>query len=115
MQCSAIFQNKVALQDHLLKVHPASAIVSIERPFPQPSPTPLPEDPSCTEDYLDPVMGGVKSPASTFDRVKVDVDEVSSVGETLADIADTNFFETAQDLSEEFYPTDLFWLKENIQ
>jgi hypothetical protein len=30
----------------------------------------------------------------------------------LADIADTNFFETAQDLSDEFYPTDLFWLKQ---
>ena len=103
VQCSAIFQNKVALQDHLLKVHPDSAIVSVERPFPQPSPTPI-DDPS--DDFLDPVMGGVKSPASTFDRVKVD--EISSVGETLADIADTNFFESAKDLSDEFYPTDLF-------
>ncbi len=109
VQCSSIFQNKVALQDHLLKVHPDSAIVSVERPFPQPSPTPL-EDPSCADDFLDPVMSGVKSPVSTFDRViKVDVDEMSSVvGETLADIADTNFFDSARDLSDEFYPTDLF-------
>ena len=107
VQCSAIFQNKVALQDHLLKVHPASAIVSVERHFP----TPTLDDASGdnNNDFLDPVMS-VKSPMGTsFEKMKVDLNEMTSkVGETLADIADTNFFDSVRDLNDEFYPPDLF-------
>ena len=106
VQCSAIFQNKVALQDHLLKVHPATAIVSVERHFAAPT---LDDAADPQTEFLDPVMS-VKSPsATTFDKIKVDVDEIATnVGETLADIADTNFFDSAEDLSDEFYSPDLF-------
>jgi len=107
VQCSAIFQNKVALQDHLLKVHPATAIVSVERHFAAPT---LDDVADTQAEFLDPVMS-VKSPSSTttFDKIKVDADEMATnVGETLADIADTNFFDSAKDLSDEFYSPDLF-------
>jgi hypothetical protein len=52
----------------------------------------------------------VKSPSSTsFDKIKVDIDEMTTcIGETLADIADTNFFDSTKDLSDELYAPDLF-------
>jgi hypothetical protein len=85
----------------LLKVHPDTAIVSVERPRARPL---SPNLDDTADDYLDPVMSGgsVKSP--TLDRVKSEMD----VGETLADIADTNFFDSAKDLSDDLYAPDLF-------
>ena len=44
VQCSEVFNNKVSLQDHLLKVHTKNALISIEQPIPSPSSPPPPLD-----------------------------------------------------------------------
>ena len=46
VQCSEVFNNKVSLQEHLLKVHTKSAVISIEQPLPSPSPPPLLDSPT---------------------------------------------------------------------
>ena len=46
VQCSEVFNNKVTLQEHLLKVHTQNALISIEQPLPSPSPPPLLDSPT---------------------------------------------------------------------
>ena len=46
VQCSEVFNNKVTLQEHLLKVHTQNALISIEQPVPSPSPPPLLDSPT---------------------------------------------------------------------
>jgi len=47
VQCSEVFNNKVSLQEHLLKVHTKNALISIEQPVPSPSPpSPLLDSPT---------------------------------------------------------------------
>ena len=46
VQCSEVFNNKVSLQDHLLKVHTKNALISIEQAAPSPSPPPILDSPT---------------------------------------------------------------------
>ena len=46
VQCSEVFNNKVSLQEHLLKTHTKNAVISIEQPLLSPSPPPLLDSPS---------------------------------------------------------------------
>ena len=48
VQCSEVFNNKVTLQEHLLKVHTQNALISIEQPAPSPSPPPLLDSPTAS-------------------------------------------------------------------
>ena len=94
VHCSAIFENKTALQDHLLKAHPEKAIVSLVQP-------PIQDARLDIDD-----LGSIGSAASqsidySFSPPSTNV----VVGDSLADIADTNYFFSHDnaDLTEELY------------
>jgi hypothetical protein len=96
VHCSALFNNKVALHDHLLKAHPEKAIVSLVQP-------PVQDNRLDLDD-----LGSIGSNASHSIDYSFSPDD--TVGESLADIADTNYFNcnSATEITDEFYSTDLF-------
>lgn len=104
VHCSALFDNKITLQDHLLKAHPEKAIVSLVQP-PE-ADTRLDLDDlgsigsatSHSVDYSFSPSAGSSGP-----------NEVSSIGDSLAEIADTNYFYCGgSDITDDLYSTDIF-------
>jgi len=53
------------------------------------------------EEFLDPVIGSIRC-SSAF------ASDLSTVGDSLANIADTNFFNSPEDLDDNFYHSNLF-------
>lgn len=104
VHCSALFENKIALQDHLLKAHPEKAIVSLVQP------------PDVVQDSrLDfDDLGSIGSNASqsvdfSFSPQAPLDNSCNTIGESLADIADSNyFFCGGSDITDDLYSTDLF-------
>ena len=99
IHCSALFENKITLQDHLLKAHPEKAIVSLVQP-------PQPPEQDTRLDLDD--LGSIGSNASH----SVDYSfspAAPIIGESLADIADSNYFYCgSSDITDDLYSTDLF-------
>ena len=101
VHCSALFESKVSLQDHLIKAHPEKAIVSLVQP-PEPAPK------------LDFDSDDLGSMASSYSFSPVPSAGPPSLpempmGESLADIADSNYFFCGNsDITDDLYSTDLF-------
>ena len=99
VHCSALFESKVNLQDHLIKAHPEKAIVSLVQP-PEPAPK------------LDFDSDDLGSMASSYSfsptpSAPASLPEVP-MGESLADIANTNYFFCGNSMDDDLYSTDLF-------
>ena len=101
VHCSALFESKVSLQDHLVKAHPEKAILSLVQP-PEPAPK------------LDFDSDDLGSMASSYSFSPVPSAGPPSLpempmGESLADIADSNYFFCGNsDITDDLYSTDLF-------
>ena len=99
IHCSALFENKITLQDHLLKAHPEKAIVSLVQP-------PQPPEQDTRLDLDD--LGSIGSNASH----SVDYSfspAAPIIGESLADIADSNYVYCGSSvITDDLYSTDLF-------
>ena len=124
IHCSAVFENRNALQDHLLKAHPEKAIVSLVQP-----PVDVQDNASNSSSRLD--LDDIGSIGSTASRSidysfspnsdindntnratavsTIGEDDGGGIGDSLADIADSNyFFSHNTDLTEDLYSSDLF-------
>ena len=109
VHCSTIFDSKVNLQDHLVKAHPEKAIVSLVQP-PEP-PLPMPLSSSASKlDFDSDDLGSMASSYSFSPTPSVPASlPPPEIGETLADIADSNYFFCGNsDITDDLYSTDLF-------
>lgn len=87
-------------QDHLLREHPDSAIITVERGDP--------ESKSRTDDLLTSRATEEVSLESDLDDRSIVHPSPDALGESLADISNSNFFSLTRDLSDEILPSDLF-------
>ncbi len=101
IHCSALFENKANLQDHLLKAHPEMAIVSLVQPPEQ--------DPRLDLDDLGSIGSAASHSVDFSFSPSGPIDQPEMIGESLADIADSNyFFCGASDITDDLYSTDIF-------
>ena len=105
VHCSTLFDSKVSLQDHLVKAHPEKAIVSLVQP---PELAAIPAAAKLDFDSDD--LGSMASSYSFSPTPSVPASlPPPEVGETLADIADSNYFFCGNsDITDDLYSTDLF-------
>ena len=131
-QCAVSFESRAALQDHLLKRHPESAVITVERPLTTKlgddlddremrSATSTPtttrrgdsflvsccpdEDDDEDQVQISASLGGFPVTAASSSKGH----SPDALGESLVDISDSNFFDFDKDLNDEFYATaDLF-------
>ena len=103
IHCSALFENKITLQDHLLKAHPEKAIVSLVQP-------PEMQQDSCSTRLDLDDLGSIGSNAShSVDYSFSPSSATPMIGDSLADIADSNYFYCGgSDINDDLYSTDLF-------
>lgn len=90
IHCSALFDTRTNLQDHLLKAHPEKAIVSLVQP---------PEVQDTRLDLDD--LGSIGSAASHSVDYNFSPAPVETIGDSLADIADSNYF-YCSDITDDF-------------
>ena len=111
VHCSTLFDSKVSLQDHLVKAHPEKAIVSLVQP---PELAAVPHHPPMPTklDFDSDDLGSMASSYSFSPTPSVPASlppPDPEVGETLADIADSNYFFCGNsDITDDLYSTDLF-------
>jgi hypothetical protein len=133
LQCAVVFDSKVALQEHLLKKHPESAVITVEKSVMVEEEEEEEEEETKTDSAApDLSTSGTTSRGDSFlVSCCADYDEEEdkavglcsdfvgtttvikglspdAVGESLIDISDSNFFDFTKDLNDEFYSTDLF-------
>ena len=117
VHCSCLFDNKIALQDHLLKAHPEKAIVSLIPMSPPPislaqqsvSGSSSDGGGACgLVDFDD--LGSIGSSANGPSSMEYCSFSPEDVGESLADIADANYFNCTDttEITDDFYGTDIF-------
>ena len=105
IHCSALFENKITLQDHLLKAHPEKAIVSLVQP-PEYQPS---SDGGARLDLDDLGSIGSNTASHSVDYSFSPQQEQPIIGDSLADIADSNYFYCgSSDITDDLYSTDLF-------
>ena len=106
VHCSTLFDSKVSLQDHLVKAHPEKAIVSLVQP---PELAAIPAA-AAKLDFDSDDLGSMASSYSFSPTPSVPASlPPPEVGETLADIADSNYFFCGNsDITDDLYSTDLF-------
>ncbi|XP_059094697.1 uncharacterized protein LOC131889578 [Tigriopus californicus] len=150
LHCSKGFSNKVALQEHLLQMHQASAILSVERPLRSCSPSSAPStmletsitskrgdnflfnpDDLSVDESMDSddcfslssrnsirPKGGSSIGGGDSMLSEVEEDDIfmldqrrspsSTLGDSLADISNANFFDITNELGDEFGASGLF-------
>ena len=108
IHCSAVFENRTALQDHLLKAHPEKAIVSLVQPPVQDARLDL-DDIGSIGSTASHSIDYSFSPNSDDQMTRSAATGAGEIGDSLADIADSNyFFSHNTDLTEDLYSSDLF-------